>query len=417
MIENPIITVGKLKCTSMGNLKSFIFIGILLILSAYLSPASANPLVYWERVYEPVGPVFNGVTYSGNLFVAVADNGKIATSEDGDTWSEQASGTSAELRSVAYGNNIFVIVGFSVILTSDDGTQWFPQSIPGWPGFILFDIVYGNGLFVAVGGSGTAFTSPDGINWTPHATGDISEKKAITYGNGKFVAVGSSGKIITSENGINWTIQDSKVSGNIYSVAFGNNRFVASESNYNIIYSDDGITWEIGTQTQGMTDIVFSNGIFVGTTSGIIKYSLDGITFTTVSNQLAVGSRVDSITFGIDFFVTAGKDDSSSRGIILKSDPYDISISGRVHTSIAGHSNLPVSNASVLLNGTAYSTVTLADGSFQFEDIPDGTYQLVVNSSKFRDWQQSVSVTSGNMQVLDITLHPEVVGVVVIPLF
>ena len=77
-------------------------------------------------------------------------------------------------------------------------------------------ITYGNGKFVAVGGSGKGAYSPDGINWTA-----ISDMKfsgtpinAITYGNGKFVAVGgatfsllpTTSKGAYSPDGINWTV-------------------------------------------------------------------------------------------------------------------------------------------------------------------------------------------------------------------
>ena len=51
-------------------------------------------------------------------------------------------------------------------------------------------------MFVAVGVSGTIFTSTDGISWTKQTSPTAASLDGITYGNGMFVAVGYSGTII-----------------------------------------------------------------------------------------------------------------------------------------------------------------------------------------------------------------------------
>jgi hypothetical protein len=72
------------------------------------------------------------------------------------------------LNAVAYGNGFFVAVGGSedgsTILTSRDGVSWTRQTSPtsNW----LTGVTYENGLFVAVGAKGTILTSPDGVSWT-----------------------------------------------------------------------------------------------------------------------------------------------------------------------------------------------------------------------------------------------------------
>ena len=63
------------------------------------------------------------------------------------------------------------------ILTSTDGTTWTERlSVIKSKQLIrifssLFDVTYGNGLFVTVGRSGTILTSPDGISWTKRTYG------------------------------------------------------------------------------------------------------------------------------------------------------------------------------------------------------------------------------------------------------
>jgi hypothetical protein len=66
------------------------------------------------------------------------------------------------------------------------------------PGKDLNAVAYGNGLFVAVGYGGTILTSPDGAGWTARTSGTSNALLGVAYGNGKFVAVGQYGIILTS---------------------------------------------------------------------------------------------------------------------------------------------------------------------------------------------------------------------------
>lgn len=70
-------------------------------------------------------------------------------------------------------------------------------------------IVYGNGIFVAVGTNGCSISSADGISWTKpvrfaeYLSGRIWQD--IIFANGKFIAVGGLVYISSSIDGINWT--------------------------------------------------------------------------------------------------------------------------------------------------------------------------------------------------------------------
>jgi len=81
---------------------------------------------------------------------------------------------------------------------SEAGATWTLR-VPGFND--LNSVAYGNGLFVAVGGSrdsSTILTSRDGVTWTQRVSGTSRDLNGVTYGNGLFVAVGSFGTIITS---------------------------------------------------------------------------------------------------------------------------------------------------------------------------------------------------------------------------
>jgi hypothetical protein len=88
---------------------------------------------------------------------------------------------------------------------SGAGTTWTLR----FPGFNdLNGVTYGNGLFVAVGGSpdsSTILTSPDGVTWTQRTSPTSNSLYGWTYGNGTFVAVGRWGTILTSPDGVTWT--------------------------------------------------------------------------------------------------------------------------------------------------------------------------------------------------------------------
>jgi hypothetical protein len=138
----------------------------------------------------------------------------------------------------------------------------------------LEDIIYGNGLFVAVGMGGTILTSEDTVNWNSAPSGTGGWFHSITFGFGKFYAVGSSGIIVSSSDGQNWSVISSGISGDLYSITFGAGLLVAAGRYFDtsagwhkglIATSYDGVNWqehkypELG-QLQGIT---YGGGIFV----------------------------------------------------------------------------------------------------------------------------------------------------------
>jgi hypothetical protein len=62
----------------------------------------------------------------------------------------------------------------------------------------LYGVVYGNGLFVAVGWDGAILTSTNGVTWTQRTSPTRDSLYGVTYGNSVFVAVGYRGTILTS---------------------------------------------------------------------------------------------------------------------------------------------------------------------------------------------------------------------------
>jgi len=94
-------------------------------------------------------------------------------------------------------------------------------------------VTYGNGLFVAVSGSGTnnrVMTSSDGITWTSQTSAADNDWQSVTYGNELFVAVSSFGagdRVMTSSDGITWVSRTAAADNYWLSVTYGNGLFVA----------------------------------------------------------------------------------------------------------------------------------------------------------------------------------------------
>jgi len=104
------------------------------------------------------------------------------------------------------------------------GTTWTQRT---WQGNSLFDVTYGNGLFVAVGSGGIILTSPDGVSWTLRNSGTSRDINGVAYAKGLFVAVGERGTIVTSPDGVTWTAGALPTSRGFWGVAYGNGLFVA----------------------------------------------------------------------------------------------------------------------------------------------------------------------------------------------
>jgi len=136
-----------------------------------------------------VGLARDAVLVKGRDFSALIDYLYLSA------WESRSSGTSQELRGIAYGDGMWVAVGNSgTILTSPNGVTWTSRT-SGVSG-ALNGVAYGGGMWVAVGGIGRILTSTDGISWTLRPSGTEQSLRGIAYGDGMWVTVGNGGAII-----------------------------------------------------------------------------------------------------------------------------------------------------------------------------------------------------------------------------
>jgi len=129
------------------------------------------------------------------------------------------------LENVVFANGVYVAVGeLGTILTSNDGTNW-QRRVSGVTD-TLRDCAYGGGQYVAVGDYGVVLTSPNLATWTLQYVGTFFALNGVTYGNGQFVAVGEETTICTSPDGIVWT-QRGSGEWELFDVAYGGGAYVA----------------------------------------------------------------------------------------------------------------------------------------------------------------------------------------------
>ena len=212
--EGSPASVELVDITYGGNL--FVAVG-----STILTSPDGNR---WTTRSHTLPSSLVGVTYGKDRFAAVAADGGVLVSGDGIDWTNQYLGTNTQLKRVAFGNETFVAIGGLLdtasgwwtnrAFVSPDALHWTQAYADSTSPQPWVDITFGNNLFVAVAWD-AIFTSPDGASWTARTAGTTDRLNAITYGNGMFVAVGGTASwakypsttsiIVTSPDGVIWT--------------------------------------------------------------------------------------------------------------------------------------------------------------------------------------------------------------------
>src|SRR6266853_5726282 len=237
----------------------------------------------------------------------------------------------------------------------------------------LSAVIWAGTHFVAVGGNsggGSILTSPDGITWTPRASGTSNGLQGVTWSGTQFVAVGANGTILTSPDGITWPSRGSGTVNLLYGVAWSGADYVAVGFYGTILTSPDGITWTSRSSNSSMNDVLqavtWSGSQFVAVgRGGVVLTSPDGITWTPRSSALGTIGYVNSIIWsGTQFVVVGTFTASCCSGEILTSPD---GINWTSHTSGTSDDLL-----GVVWSGTQYVAVGGSGNSATIFTSPDG---------------------------------------------
>jgi hypothetical protein len=229
----------------------------------------------------------------------------------GATWTGVTAYPSITWNAVAYGNSVYVAVGYDssdvgAVMTSPDAITWTQQTIVNAPKFS--DIQFADGKFIAVGfhNAGTSFgvrSSTDGITWsTVTLPAEVDSMVSVTYGNGMWALLGydySGGSYWYAyksvNNGVTWTrtLITQHNAGNDGYIMYGNGIFVVTLPYLIAIYYSTNLTsWTfsvipdpdpIGLLTR---EIAFNGTLFaIIANNGSIYTSSNGINWTRVRNK------------------------------------------------------------------------------------------------------------------------------------
>lgn len=167
---------------------------------------STNGGVSWSRGTMPVSASWFSVAYGNGTFVALAANSNYAAySSDGISWTLSTLPGSAYWNNVVFGNGVFVASGDeNVGYSTDNGATW---TAVVHPNVNAYGAAFGDNAFV-VGGYGTSSSPPiyskdNGLTWHQGSNNSVSASggstQTIAFGNGVFVAVGGSGGVSVGE--------------------------------------------------------------------------------------------------------------------------------------------------------------------------------------------------------------------------
>src|ERR1051325_8517479 len=206
------------------------------------SVCAASP--HWDRLV------------SGNGMNVRLSRGRIETSSDGMNWTERPLTIRTFLRGVTYGNGMFVAVGGSyfdepgVIVTSRDSIVWKRRN--SRTARNLYGVTFHNGQFVAVGDEGVIVVSNNGITWKPQRSGTQAMLATVVHGSGLFVAGGESGTILTSSDGLQWKAADIGQSVFAGTVHFHDGTFIV-KARADVLTSKDGLAWHGRDEANDLT--------------------------------------------------------------------------------------------------------------------------------------------------------------------
>ncbi len=333
----PCISLGREICAWVGSKGCWAcaVLGLFFLTTQPSARAANDPLEVWHL--RTTGGT-RGLTYANGQFVTGGYGGIFQTSPDGGTWTQHSSfSNDFSAMGAAYGNGLYVFPGYRGFATSTNGRQWtyLDTANNSW----LWDIVFAEGRFVAVGTSsvylnesdGIALTSSNGIHWEQHTLLPRALFRGVAYGDGYFVASGHrldgpEALTAVSTNGIHWRITTNPPPIRAYRITYGEGKFVALGDGIEVLESrsltNDVLPWKQSTTRLRLLGadspvelhtISYVEGQFIAVgSSGAFLISPDGTNWARKPFPLHGTSL--SVSAGRDRFVVGG-------GGIYQSDP------------------------------------------------------------------------------------------------
>ena len=330
----------------------------------------------WNAMTLPASTNWIDVAYGNGVFMAI-DQGGLATaiSTNGTSWTAATAPPTplgANNIALAYGAGKWVIASADaptdpMHYSDDDGTTWTECTTPTGS---YQDIAFGNNIWVIVGASGALAYSTDGITFTDNANAAGSETNfSVSYGQGLFVLSSvdtGAYEAYTSENGTTWTQRTLTDTSVDYNFAFGS-------------HSTQGPTW-VGVAEGGAGGLYFSNirtayarsrPTSAGEIAKIVILdpgsgytSVPAMTIVDPANieEATVTVRVGDGALAQPNFINRGTGYSTATGTV-EGDGYQDKYQDGKFINVAALTEIPVAGSNVEFNddGVIYKLVTVTE--------------------------------------------------------
>ena len=273
--------------------------------------------ITWTARTSGTSNLLRGVTWSGTQFIAVGNSGTIITSPDGTTWTTRFSGTTNSLAKAVWNGSQFVAVGTFTVLTSPDGATWTTGSFGYSPN--MYDIVWTGAQFVAVGQGGAIATSPNGATWTVRTSGTTSQINTVGWSGSSLMYASSSGVIRTSPDGITWTDRTSNTVSSLRSTVWDGSKFVVVGFSGQVLTSNSAVTeFTLKVSPEGLNAVAYSGALTsflaVGGNGRVVS-SFDGANWEIISQPLSGALGIAASPSTIVVVGASGGIRTSSNGV------------------------------------------------------------------------------------------------------
>lgn len=255
----------------------------------------------------------------------------------------------------------------------------------------LHSIAKGNGVYVAVGDSGTILTSADGSKWNSVSSGVTVNLHSIAYHKYKslFYAVGDNSTVLSSSDGITWTQYKSlNPPEDLYSIL--------SIKNHLVIGAESSTVYEIDTDARNVVSFwtnIVDNTKLVSSTYGKGMMALGGrdgsILYKSESDWSSAWTRVAKFS---GMSINALSYESADKWFLAGTSTGKV-----IQAESINAWNLPVPASDSSINSIildAQSNYFLAVGG------SSGNSMMVI-SNDYNDWNKQVLPVS-NVQLNDV---------------
>jgi hypothetical protein len=239
--------------------------------------------------------LLRAVVHANGEFVALGY--RAVRSTDGKTWQPLSAPFGQWIGAVVWDKTRFVAVGgYGLHATSPDGTTWSDHPIDHEAAHAHDAIAAGGGRFVAANDLGGRSTSADGITWVKSTGAASTATTAVAFGNGAFVALGGTAVARSTDGGLTFTA-GAPLPRTCRGLVFAQGHFTALADGH-VLTSSDGLTWLDTASSNAHRGLVaYGHGTYVSLGGAGRQRSSDGVAWEAPITDKSQ-NPLEAIAFG-----------------------------------------------------------------------------------------------------------------------